>query len=190
MDNMGRLFDAIVAARLHYGIWYVYKNEIDRPKYVDVMNRYYWFFAPSISAHFVAMLMALSTLYDDGPINVSVSKLLQEIRDTGKTDEGSLREVKGRLEKTGPIVKKIMLLRNNVFAHLSVKIDPFEAFEKANITMNNFRDLIYETAAILNQMGQASGYGTRDLVESSELDTRDMLGVLERIRVEVQAASS
>ena len=190
MDNMGRLFDAIVAARLHYGIWYVYKNEVDRPKYVDVMNRYYWFFAPSISAHFVAMLMALSTLYDDGPINVSISKLLQEMRDAGKADGVHLPEIKERLEKTDPIVKKIMLLRNNVFAHLSVKIDPFEAFEKANITMNNFRDLIYETAAILNQMGQASGYGTRDLVESSELDTRDMLGVLERIRVEVQAASS
>lgn len=190
MDNIGRLFDAIVAARLHYGIWYVYKNEVDRPKYVDVMNGYYWFFAPSISAHFVAMLMALSTLYDDGPINVSISKLLREIRDAGKADGVRLREIEERLGKTDPIAKKIMLLRNNVFAHLSVKIAPFEAFEKADITMNNFRDLIYETAAILNQMGQASGYGTRDLVESSELDTRDVLGILERIRVEAQAASS
>ncbi len=190
MDNMGRLFDAIVAARLHYGIWYVYKNEVDRPKYVDVMNGYYWFFAPSISAHFVAMLMALSTIYDDGPVNVSISKLLQAMKGTGKVDGIRLKEIEERLKKTDSIVKKIMILRNNVFAHLSVKIDPFEAFKKADITMNNFRDLIYETAAILNQMGQASGYGTRDLVESSELDTRDMLGVLEKIRVEAQAASS
>ena len=49
--------------------------------------------------------------------------------------------------------------------------------------MNDFRDLIGETAAILNQMGRAGGCGTRDLVESSELDTRDMLGDLEKVRM-------
>ena len=187
MDNMSRLFDAVVAARLNYGIWYVYKNELDRPKYVDSMNKYIWFFRPSISAHFIAMLMSLSVIYDEGSNNITIHRLLGEMETQNGVDKQRIRDIEQQVEKVVPIVKKILILRNNVFAHLSATIDPFEAFKKANITMNNFRDLIGETTAILNQIGQASGYGTRDLVESSELDTRDMLGDLEKVRVEAMS---
>ncbi len=183
-NYFGRLFDNVVVARIHYGIWYVFKNEVDRPKYVDVMNKYRWFFPPSLSAHFVAMLMALSTIYDDGPNSVSLYRMLRELESAGKMDGQQRQEIEQRIRKSESIVKKILILRNNVFAHLSAKIDPFEAFEKASITMNDFRDLIHETAAILNQIGLASGYGTMNLVESSELDTRDMLGDLEKVRLE------
>jgi hypothetical protein len=187
MDNLTRLFDAIVAARLHYGIWYVYKNEVDRPKYVDVMNKYEWFFRSSISAHFVAMLMALSTIYDDGPNNVSLYGVLRELESAGKLDGQQGQGIERRIRNSESIVEKILIIRNNVFAHLSAKIDPFKAFEKANITRDNFRDIIYETATVLNEIGRASGYGTRVLVESSELDTRDMLGDLEKVRVEAMS---
>ncbi|MBI3615429.1 MAG: hypothetical protein HY211_02815 [Candidatus Omnitrophica bacterium] len=186
-DHFGRLFDNVVAARIHYGIWYVFKNEVDRPKYVDVMNKYPWFFPPSLSAHFVAMLMALSTIYDDGPNNVSLYRVLRELESADKVDGQQRQEIEQRVKDSESIVKKILMIRNNVFAHLSAKVDPFEAFKKANITMNNFRGLIYETAAILNQMGLASGYGTRNLVESSEHDTRDMLGDIEKVRVEAMS---
>ncbi len=62
--DLNRLFDAVMRARIHYGIWYVLKNRTDRRKYVDVMNRYYWFFAPSIGAHFTTMLLELCSIYD------------------------------------------------------------------------------------------------------------------------------
>ena len=76
---LDRLFDAINVARTNYGIWYVYKNSTDRPKYADVMNDYEWFFRPSISAHFIAMLMSLSQIYEKGKKTITIHVLLSKL---------------------------------------------------------------------------------------------------------------
>jgi hypothetical protein len=57
-----KVHHALLAARDHYNIWYIYKH--DRPKYVDVMDRYLGFFSTSISAQFTAKLLTLSKVLD------------------------------------------------------------------------------------------------------------------------------
>lgn len=58
------LQQTVTAAGLNYEVWWTYKNEDNRPEFVDAMNGYTVFFQTSIHAHFVALLVALYRLYE------------------------------------------------------------------------------------------------------------------------------
>ena len=49
-------------------------------------------------------------------------------------------------------MKEIKIIRHIVIAHLSNKIDSNEAFKKANLRYENFRDIIVELGNILNRV--------------------------------------
>jgi len=116
-----RLLDEVIAARKHYEIYDVLVNDIDRPKFYQVMNHYAAFFMPSISANFVAMLMALSNLYDQK--NLSLCTVFDQICKNGVMDDVKLDALRVDLEQGRPIIGKVLILRNNVFARLSLKLD-------------------------------------------------------------------
>jgi len=178
--DLNRLFDATMRARIHYGIWYVLKNRTDRRKYVDVMNDYYWFFSPSIGAHFTAMLLELCSIYDQKENRVNIHRVINHIGQMSGFDRRSFQGVRRRMRSVQPLLRKALILRHNVFAHMSAKLDPEDAFRKAQISMFNFRSLINHTEAMLQQLAKLSGNRERTLVESSELDVRDVLETLRR----------
>jgi len=179
--DLERLFDAIMRARIHYGIWYVLKNRTDRRRYVEVMNKHYWFFAPSIGAHFTAMLLELCSIYDKKENRVNLYRVLEKVEQIPDIDRRRLQGVKRRMRSVRRLLQKVLILRNNVFAHMSAKLDPYDAFKRAQASMFDFRALIRHTSAMLQQLARLSGHGGRTLVESSELDTRDVLAALKRV---------
>ncbi len=180
--QLGQLHNEIMAAKMHYGIYHVFMNEVDRPKFVDVMNRFIEFFRPAINAHFVSMVTSLSVIYDQGEKSVHIQGLLEEIENLSGVDSNAVRVLKDRIEKNRPILKKMFRVRNNAIAHLSKNLSIEETFSKARLTRNDLRDLIQDTMNILQEIGRLVGEDISPYLPSSEDGTRAMLYELQMYR--------
>lgn len=127
-------------ASVNYEIWRVYKE--DRSKYFTVIRRYSEFFNASFHAHFVAMLLALAKLYENGNGTVNIRKLINLIRGNHFIDEAILTRIEQSLKDKKDLIKKICILRSNYFAHISDKLNYAEVSKKADIKDRNFKELI------------------------------------------------
>ena len=74
--------DAVVAASLNYDVWWVYKSEDSRPKYVSAMNRYTPFFQTSLQAHFLGLLVPLYRIYETRRDTHNIPQLIKRLRAT------------------------------------------------------------------------------------------------------------
>ncbi|GEM_PF-2955137 len=180
--QLGKLFGAIVAAKLYFGVYRVFTNEIDHPKFVDIMKYYFNFFSPSISAHFVATIMALSKIFDNK--NVSIYTLVKNISslDLDKVDQEKLKALQDKVQSIRPQVEKVLILRNNVYAHISKGMNTLQAFKESNITPNDLRDLIEKAMEALGDAGELIDGITMAEFEPSEADTRAVLVDLKKYR--------
>ncbi len=177
--DLVRVKDALVAASEHYNIWYIYKNDKDRPKYANVMNRYLSFFRASISAHFTAMLLTLSKVLDKNTRNnrISVYSLIAFAKENNIIESTKMEEIEKNLSVSDKAYEKLQVLRNNVFAHLG-KIDSTEAFKKAGISPNDLRDLIDQSIDILRKIYYACDQNDFAFDYYSKEDTYSLLDSL------------
>jgi len=143
------------------------------------MNDFIWFFKPSIGAHFVTMLMELCSLYDKRD-NLTIHSTLREVEKIRGLDKRKIQGAKRRIRKIRPLLLKLFILRNNVIAHISKKLDPSDAFDKADLTISNLKTIVNDTQKILNQLALASGNLPRDLPGSAEIHTREVLTLVKR----------
>jgi len=170
-------------ASINYEIWWVYNNKEDRSKYLNIMNKYSEFFSASIHAHFVAMLMALSKLYENRNNTVNINKFLISIRNKQFIDEVILVEVEQSLKNKKDLIEKICILRNNYFAHISNKLDYDEVLDKANIKYKNFRELIDLAYDLLKKISHAYNRGD---VSPRRFSREDVLRLLNNLRGNIE----
>src|SRR5579862_8455039 len=142
----------VTVAGLNYEIWWNYKNDQMRPKYVEVMNRYHLFFSTSIHAHFVALLIALYRLYERRPDTYNIPSLLKRLKlesDFPATILHDLDLIHGEARK---LWVKVNILRNKVFGHRSMMVSIDEAFKEAEVTPNELKRLVELTGELLNRL--------------------------------------
>lgn len=144
--EFSEISDTLVTAYQNWEIWWLYKSE--RPKYVSVMNNYLNFFSNSIHAHWVALVMSVWCLIDDK--HLSLLSLYKKMCNDNSIDNDTKKEINGRIDGVSHIIKGITIIRHNVVAHISNKIDSDDAFSKANLKYFDFRDIIIELGNIFN----------------------------------------
>jgi hypothetical protein len=144
------LQDTATVAGLNFEIWWVYKSQDTRPKYTDSMNRYLGFFQASIHAHFVANVIALYRLYENRRDSINLNRLLRAL----PTEKHSKLppDFDGRMARAKEIWKKISVVRNNCFGHLSGEGSVSESFKRASLTPNEMRELMELTKGVLNDV--------------------------------------
>jgi hypothetical protein len=169
------LADTAYAASQNYDIWWIYKEE--RPKYVGVMREYSGFFISSIHAHFVAMLMALSKLYEDNKHSINIKKFIKLIEIENLISDNVIIEIRNSLNGKKNLIEKISILRNNYFAHINEKLDYDKVLKKANIKYKNFKELINLSNDILCKIPKSHMH----LGNRSEKDTHRLLDALLQI---------
>jgi len=167
---LNELTNTAYSADCHYHIWWIYKK--DRPKYVVIMNKYLGFFGPSISAHFVAMLMALCNLYDTRKDTVNFKNLVKIIKENHLLDGSIVANIEDLLKKKEALIKKIRILRSNHFAHINENLDYDKTLKMVNIKYDNFKELIELSYSILNNINYVSR------ISRSEEDTYRLLDIL------------
>lgn len=151
-ETIKELQDAATAASLHYDVWWVLKSKDSRPQHVRTMNKYLQFFRSSISAHFVAMLVALYRVYETRKDTHNITVLIKEIENQNLLSAQALASIKQKCESAKPLWVKISILRNEVFGHRTIGNDSDSVFIKANLKPNDLRDLVSITKEILNDL--------------------------------------
>lgn len=184
-ETIKELQDAAIAAGLHYDIWWALKSKDTRPKYIDVMNRYVTYFRASISAHFVAMLVALYRLYETRKDTHNFPTLLERLEADGSLPKVDVDSLRAQHARAKPLWVKVSILRNEVFGHRSLDLDTSAAFAKASVTGDELKELVDITKAMLNELTLKLRDSTHAFNVSG---TRDTMAILEALKL--QAASA
>lgn len=157
MNNYNRDFseisDALVTAYQNWEIWWLLKSE--RPKYANIMNHYLEFFTNSLYAHWITSIISTWCLIDDN--NLSLVTFYNKIIKENVLTDNTKKEIEEKFEGIAHIIKGIKIIRHNVIAHISNKIDSEEAFKKANLRYDDFRDIIIELGNIFNRIRVSYG---------------------------------
>ena len=149
-DRIKQVADRVTFASMNYRIWRIYTEPGDRAKYLGVLQRYNSFFRTSLQAHFVAIIITLYSLYETRRESISLTRLVQELSDAKLRSE--LQPVLD--EANGIWRKKITILRNDVYAHLS-DIDFGAKFSEARISPNEIEQLIKLSKDLVNKLSYA-----------------------------------
>jgi hypothetical protein len=144
------LQQTVTAAGLNYEVWWTYKNEDNRPEFVDAMNGYTVFFKTSIHAHFVALLVALYRLYETREDTFNIPSLLRLLRANSTFDRVTLDKLDAMYAAAKPLWVKVSILRNKAFGHRSQAHTVAEVFQEAAVSPNELKALVERTMELLN----------------------------------------
>jgi hypothetical protein len=177
----------IMVASLNFDVHRVLTSDQTRPLYVDIMNSYSDFFATSIHAHFVAMIVALYRFYEKRKDTYNIPSLLILLKKQNDFPVAKLMELeKIYNEQALPISKKICLLRNNCFAHLSKNSTAKDFFKKAKLKPKEVRLLINLSKEMLNTISHItdkSRYAFNSISPSDIVCLLDDLKEYQKVRM-------
>jgi len=98
----------------------------------------------------------LAQLFETKDKTRNLWNLLKEAAAAG-VDSAVLSPARAELEASKQLQAKVAILRSNVFAHSASKLGFDEAFELAEITPNQLRELTEVSLRVLNPLLKASG---------------------------------
>lgn len=167
--------DRITFAAMNYRIWRIYTEPKDRTKYLNVLRKYNSFFLTSLQSHFLTTIITLYGLYETRTESISVGRLIQEM-----SDQNLRIELDPLLDEANSIWrKKITILRNDVYAHLSGAALG-EKFSAANLSPNEIERLIELSKQIVNKLSYAHDRSTFAFNLDPASDTYNLLAKLAR----------
>ncbi len=153
-DCIRELQNLVTNADFNFKIWWIYKNQSDREKYLKTLSEYSLFFMASLSAHFAAMIGALCALYETRNNTVNVSRTLKML------PVEVVESVKDKLDEAERIWRKIYLIGKNVFHHRNLELNSGEVFAQAKLTPDDLRRLIEVSKEIVNKLSYAHDRST------------------------------
>lgn len=179
-ERLDELAQTANRADLHYTIWWIYKHE--RLAYAEVMNEFLGFFRASLGAHFVAMLVELYKLLESRSDTVSLKSLLEEAERSSELDSETLDGLRKKVAGLEPMRRKVALLRHKLFAHRDSQLSYDSVLASANVTPDEFIDLIDRAFDILNAVFAYRRMGTWPRDHRTRRDTHRLLDTLVALR--------
>ena len=162
------LYQDLMRAWRNYDIWWVYKSAGTRPLYEEVINRFGWFFEASIHAHFVAMVMALSRLFDRDPKSVSLPTMA-----SARVTEGHA------FKRVSQLWGKLKIVRDKAIAHRDARLNWEQAFKSADMKYDDVYKLLEGTTQLVNDVLRTKG--KRELKIPTEM-CDDLIRMLETLK--------
>lgn len=180
--NVKELQNALTVAGLNYEIWWVYKEKESRKRFVDTLNDYPLFFQTSLHAHFVAMIVSIYRIYETRKDTINMPQLVKQLRKSNTIPTEDLKKIDSDIEKLKPLWIKVSVIRNKMFGHRSNNMDHDGIWEEANVTPNQFKQLIDDSKNILNNLTSLWNRSGHAFNLSATKDTVDLLEDLKRLR--------
>jgi hypothetical protein len=155
-QKLDLMVQLVLRARTFLDLWWVYEGKPTRGKYLPAMNLYPEFFRFDSHAHQVAYTIYLCQLFEKHPKTLNINNVLKEAKARGVSG-GNLAVAEKALQEALPIVKKLVILRHNLFAHRSGSLSYADAFKKAAVTPNQIRRLTELGLEAINSLRTALG---------------------------------
>jgi hypothetical protein len=181
-EYISELQQTVIAASLNYEVWWTYKSEDTRPKFVDAMNDYTVFFQTSIHAHFVALLVALYRLYETREDTFNIPSLLCLLRSNSTLDGVTLDRLDAMHAAIRPLWIKVNILRNKAFGHRTRAHTVAEVFQEACVTPDELRDLVVNTMELLNALTRTRDRSVHPFDLGAKDDLVRLLTDIKRLR--------
>jgi hypothetical protein len=156
-SRLERAAQLVVRARIFYELWFYFEEAKSRPPTLDVTERFGEFFRFEPHAHFVAFVVHIAGVFERRHRSINLQGLVQELKAAELIPAQTVTEVDALLEKAAPLVSKVTFLRSNLFAHRNASVSYAAAFEKAQVTAHQLRDLTEIALEIANRLLLARG---------------------------------
>jgi hypothetical protein len=161
----------VLAARLNFDIFRIYKEPRTRAQYWRVLTTYQGFFATSILAHLDACVAALGRVFDNDPRNLCI-KTLETHASVYATIEATTLMAARDLW-----TQKSRKLRNMIVAHHASAMTAKDALDIADVDLDDMERLISLCETLVDAWTRhAACY--MDLSPASKADTTKMLDTL------------
>lgn len=137
------LVHSAIAAKTHFEVWWAQASEA-RPHLVDAMDTYSDFFHASYNAHYIAFFVNLAHLFDPRPDSSSIPTYFSAIR--ASMDPGALATLEAQYATLAARAKPLVIARHKAVAHIDARLTEKDVFAPLNITWNEVRGIIYDSA--------------------------------------------
>jgi hypothetical protein len=140
-------------AKVHYEVWWTQVSEA-KPQFVDVMNKHNDFFRASQNAHYTAFFIYLAQLFDKSPDSSSLPKYFELIHDSTETTK--LQELEVRYDVLAKRAAPLVKVRHKTVAHVDARLSEKDVFLPLNITWNEIRSIIMDSASFVEELDEAT----------------------------------
>ena len=180
-SNIAAFQHAIVVAELNYDIWWIYKEKNNRKKYLNILNTYPLYFQTSLHAHFVAMILPLYRLYEKRKDTMNIPQLIRLCKEQSILTNDIIKGIESDINSIRPLWRKVHTLRNNMFGHRANKLSDDAIWTAANVTPNQFKKLIDDSKALVNNISRQWSKSSHAFNLSATEDTIQLLEDLKKL---------
>lgn len=154
---LGDLIVSATSAKAHFEIWWAQVSEA-RPVLVNIMNGHSDFFNASADAHYMAFFVCIAHLYDKRHDSSSIPTYLRESADTIKAD--SLQQLQIEYGGLAARAAPLITARHKTVAHIDGKLSEKEVFAALDVTWNEVRAVVYDSARYVAKLAGTSDLGS------------------------------
>ena len=167
---LGDLIISATSAKAHFEVWWAQVSEA-KPGLVHVMKVHSDFFRASADAHYTAFFVYLAHLFDKRPDSSSIPTYLRIAATT--LDPGKLKMIKSEYDALATRAVPLVSARHKTVAHIDARLSEKDVFAPLNITWNQVRDVVYDSARFVAKLAGTTDLGSigicrdRRLIEST-----------------------
>lgn len=150
------LIASAIGAKAHYNMWWAQVNEA-LPHFEREMNEHSDFFLACRDAHYTAFFVHVARLFDHRHDSSSLFNYLKAIRN--QTDPARMSVLDARYDSLLVRAKPLLTIRHKTIAHIDARLTEKDIFAPLNITWNEIRSIINDTAIFVTELAGASQPG-------------------------------
>lgn len=143
-------------AKRHFEVYRVYSEPGSRGRLFDALDDYADFVLLDERAHRDLAILRAVSLFDTKEHTTHLPDIVRELKTRGSTPE-LVAEAEASLTRLEAAVKKLRIIRHNAIAHRSATVSYDEAFDRAQITVDELGDLVASAEAVARALAKATG---------------------------------
>jgi AbiU2 len=150
------LIASATGAKAHYDIWWALVSDA-KPQYVSTMNAHSDFFLASQDAHYTAAFIYFAHLFDRRPDSSSLPTYFNAIRNM--TEPAKLKKFEDEYHALSLRAAPLVTIRHKSVAHIDARLTETEVCRPLQLTWNEIRSVIDDTAWLVARLGGATHLG-------------------------------
>jgi hypothetical protein len=153
--TVNELLDIMADVSASYAVWRELTDANNRDLYESIKEGYEDFFQAIDRANLAMVINGLHMLLEDKSNTDNLQAVLKRQRSLGRLYEARVDKWLSEIASWQPSIKKVILIRSNVFAHRGGKATASEFMRQAAITPDEIGKLIRSTETLLKDFAEA-----------------------------------
>lgn len=172
IKSLDEVNDILANVSASYAVWRELTDFENKNKYEITREQYDQFFFIIDHANFAMVVNGLNMLFEDKDNTHNIKSVLLMHRVLSGLFEASVDKWIKEIDSWAAVIKKIRMLRSNVYAHRSNKGSANDFMMRVEITPNEVGKLITSTELLMKEFTKVVGVNT-SVISNSGHETRE-----------------